>query len=98
MESNDLIKVQQFCTLYDIPVSFINSLNEFELIEIVTIRETQCINQNHIKEVEKMIRLHYDLDINMEGIDVISKLLKQIESLQEKIIDLNNSLIFYEDK
>lgn len=40
METKYLISIQQFCTHYRIPISFIASLNEFELVKIITIQET----------------------------------------------------------
>ena len=36
--------------------------------------------------------LHYDLDINLEGIDAIYNLIKKIESLNEHILELRNKL------
>ena len=98
METQDLISIQRFCTHYNIPVSFINSLDEFELIEVVTVQEVQCISKNQIKDIEKMIRLHYELNINLEGIDAICNLLDQVESLQDKVNELSNRLNFYERK
>jgi hypothetical protein len=92
MELTNLISVQQFCTHYKVPVSFINQLQELELIEIITVQETLCIPKSQIKEVEKMIRLHYDLEINIEGVDVVYNLLKKVETLQEEILILNNKL------
>ena len=98
METKDLISIQQFCSHYKIPISFITSLNEFELIEIVMFKEMQFINKTQIREIEKMIRLHYELDINLEGMDAVYNLLKQVASLQEEIVELTNKLKFYEDK
>ena len=49
----------------------------------------------HKKQVEKMIRLHYDLNINLEGVDVIYNLLNQVNSLKKEITDLQNKLLFY---
>jgi hypothetical protein len=95
MELKNLISVQQFCIHYQVPVSFINQLQEFELIEIITIEETLCFPKSQIKEVEKIIRLHYELQINLEGIDAIYNLLKQVELLQEENIVLKNKLNFY---
>ncbi len=97
METNDIISLQKLCTYYNIPFSFINALNEFELIEIVIIQETQCIYKTQIKDIEKMIRFHYELDINIEGIDAIYNLLNQVKSLKDEINELNNRLNLYED-
>ena len=43
------------------------------------------------------MRIHYDLEINFEGLDAIYNLLNQVESLKEEITLLHNKLRFYED-
>lgn len=95
MDTNDLISISQFCKHHNIPISFLKSLNEFELVEIITTKEELYIQTTQISSVEKLIRLHYELDINIEGIQVVHNLLKQVESLQKEIVDLNNRLSFY---
>ncbi|AOW16844.1 hypothetical protein LPB03_04890 [Polaribacter vadi] len=97
MELTNLISVQQFCKHYKVPVSFINQLQELELVEIITMEETLCFPKSQIKEVEKIIRLHYELQINLEGVDAIYSLLKRVETLQDEIVMLNNKLNFYEN-
>lgn len=97
MNPNDLISIQRFCRNYNIPFSFITKLSEYELIEIIENSDELYIHKTQIKDVEKMIRLHFELDINIEGVDVIKNLLKQIELLQNDISSLNNRLGFYED-
>jgi len=96
METKDKISVQQLCIHYNIPISFVIALSEFELIEIMTIHEIEYISITQIRTIEKMIHWHFELDINMEGIDVVYNLLKQIESLQDEIITLDNRLKFHE--
>jgi len=97
METNDLISIQLFCAHYRISTSFIEALNEYELVEIVTIQETPCINKSQIREIEKMIHFHDELDINIEGIEVIYNLLRQIKTLQKESVLLRNRLEIYED-
>lgn len=91
MEDN-MIAVEQFCLYYKIDISFIESLNEFGLIKIIPVNESRFLYEHQIKEVEKMMRLHYDLDINMAGIDAISHMLKRIDALQQEISVLKNRL------
>jgi hypothetical protein len=97
MNTQDYILIQQFCSHYNVPVSFIDALKEFELIDIIPINNELYIDKTLIKDVEKLIRLHYDLDINLEGIHAITNLLKHVEDLQNEIVGLNNRLNFYED-
>ena len=92
MEAQNLISTQCFCEYYDVPIQFITELKEYELIEVIVAENQDYIKIAHIKQVEKMIRLHYDLNINLEGVDVIYNLLNQVDSLIKEIIDLKNKL------
>ena len=97
METNNFISIRQICVHYNLSMSFIDTLRDYDLIEVVRIRDITCINKSHIKDLERIIRLHYELEINLEGIDAIYNLLKQVEFLQEDIIKLSNRLKRYED-
>jgi len=88
----EIILIQKFCSEYDIPVSFIEALSEYDLI---TIDNNQTIPIEQINTIEKMIRLHYDLDINFEGLQAVHNLLNQIEELKEEVRSLNTRLEFY---
>ena len=97
METKNLISIQQFCKHYNVPITFIKALDEYALVEIIVANSENYLKITQLNEVEKMLRLHYDLDINLEGIDAIYNLLKQVESLQEEIVSLKNRLNFYEN-
>ena len=95
MENITIISVQQLCTHYDIPVSFVESLSDYDLIEVVQHGGTQYIQSEQIRMIEKLIRLHYDLEINVEGLDVVSNLIEQIQELKNEVNLLKNELRFY---
>jgi hypothetical protein len=96
MDTTHLISIQQFCSHYNVPVSFIDALREYELVEITITDREHYLKTNQLNDIEKMMRLHYDLDINLEGIDAIYNLLKQVEDLQNEIMKLRNKINFYE--
>lgn len=93
--THELIAQEECCLQYNIEVTFIQTLNEYGLIEMITIEEKPFIPVSQLHELEKFIRLHYDLDINMEGIDVIANLLSKVKKLQNEIGDLKNRLQVY---
>ena len=97
MEVTDLISIKTFCTNYNISDTFINALQEYELIEIVVSDNVNYIKTTQINELEKMIRLHFELNINLEGLDAVYNLLQRLESLQNEVTTLNNKLRMYED-
>lgn len=96
MKTNNLILIDQFCSHHQIEFSFINSLHEFGLIEVIVFEDNKYLSHEQLKDVEKMMRLHYELDINMEGIDVVSNLLKRISDLQQELIISQNKLRVFE--
>ena len=96
METNYLIAVDEFCANHNIEISFISSLQQTGLIEITTIKEEEFIDPGQLLQLEKIVRLYYELDINLEGIETINYLLKRISSLQDEIVSLRNKLRIYE--
>lgn len=96
MPAKRKIQVEQFCTTYNIEVAFIRSLSEHGLTEISVIDDIPYISEKNIKGLERMIRMHYDLDINIEGIEAISHLLNRMDRLHEELRILKNRLQFYE--
>lgn len=50
----------------------------------------------NLNDLEKIARLHYYLDINIEGIDTVINLLNRINDMQDEISLLWNRLKLYE--
>ncbi len=90
------IPVQQFCFHYNIPRSFIDSLTEMELVNVVEVDNDRHISVNDIAHIEKLMRLHYELNVNLEGLDIINNLIKQIQTLERELHRLRNKIEFYE--
>ncbi|HRO46144.1 chaperone modulator CbpM [Agriterribacter sp.] len=90
--TEELITPEACCAHYHIELTFIQSLSEYGLIEIISVEEKQFIHNEQLRGLEKFIRLHYELGINMEGIDAIAHLLRKMENMQEEITLLKNKL------
>lgn len=96
MEPEQFIMAEKFCDSHEIELSFLSSLNEFGLIDIILIEEKKLIAESQLPKLEKLVRLHYDLQINLEGIDAIANLLERINGIQEENTILKNRLRLYE--
>lgn len=92
MENNRLIAIEHLCAHYQIEVSFVHALNDYGLITVIRSEEGQFVEEDHLADIEKMMRLHYELDINMAGIDAIGHLLKRLHESQRDIQRLKNRL------
>ena len=96
MQKENLIPANEFCLHHNIEISFISSLQDYGLIECIIIDDNPFIAASQLTELEKLLRFHYDLDINLEGIDVIIHLLNRLKSMQEEMAVLKNRLRLYE--
>jgi len=90
MKAEDLIPIEQICANYNVELTFIDSLHDLGLVEIITIKQTRFVEKDHMSDIEKMMRLHYDLGINLEGIDAVAHLLKKMKELEEEVKTLKN--------
>lgn len=92
METTNLVLIEHFCSNCDVDFSFINSLNDCGLIEIIVVNDKKYISNQQLKKVEQAVHFYYELNINIEGIDVIHNLLNQITDLQEELRITKNKL------
>lgn len=92
----NLIPASIFCSQHRIEVSFIHSLQDYGLIETTTTEQEVFLQADQLQEIERLMRLHYDLHINLEGIDAVTQLLKRLEKMQEELTYLKNRLRLYE--
>ncbi|MBP8792695.1 MAG: chaperone modulator CbpM [Lutibacter sp.] len=97
MNLDNLITINNLCENYKIEISFLSNLKDFDLIEIVTIEQVQYIHQDKINDLEKIIRIHNELGVNMEGIDVVFNMLSKINELENELNSVRNRLSLYEN-
>jgi len=91
-----LVPTKTICTHYNIEISFVDELSKMGLIQIEVIEHDQFIHQDQIGDLEKIIRLHHELDLNLEAIDVVFNLLEKERKLRKELITLKNRLRLYE--
>ena len=97
MEIENLIQVEAFCLCHDIHPSFVHNLSDLGLIEVTTIETHHYLFKEHTGDIERMLRMHQELGINIEGIDAITHLLNRVKSLHEELRIVKNRLRLYED-
>jgi hypothetical protein len=98
MHTEEMISADEFCIHYNIEKSFIYSLNKSGLLEIIIIEEKVFVPVHELSQLEKLVRLYYEMDINLEGIETITYLLKRMNEMQQQIMHLKNKLSKYENE
>lgn len=98
MKQEHLISTETICTHFDIEISFVETLNHMGLIKVEVIDESKFVHKDRIADLEKILRLHHELNVNLEGIDVVLNLLEKERALREEVLLLKNRLKFYEER
>lgn len=93
-----MIPADEFCIHHKIELSFIYSLKESGLLDISTQEEQVFVPVSQLHQLEKLARLYYEMDINLEGIETITHLLQRMQDMQQQIRQLSNRLSRYEDE
>lgn len=85
METVNRISVEECCVYYNVEIAFIHQLDEYGLIELNRSDETVFIAFEQLSDLEKYMHLHYELEINMEGLETIKHLLDRVHDLQKEV-------------
>lgn len=91
------IAIEVFCQRQGIEPVFVRALHERGLIVVIAEQEAHFIAVDQLPRLEQLARMHYDLDINLEGIEAISHMLERMERLQEDMRTLRARLRLYEE-
>ncbi|MBO0934188.1 chaperone modulator CbpM [Fibrella aquatilis] len=96
MLTNSPILVRDFCVYHRIDVTFVDALERHGLIDFILIEQVPYLQPDQLTRLERFVRLHQDLAIAPDDLDVVANLLDQIESLQSQLTHLQTRLRFYE--
>ena len=97
MDTEKYIPVLHLCDLYQIEISFFKDLNEEGLIELVSRQNSMYVHEDKLYKVERIIRIYRELNVNIEGIDVVLNLLEKVDKLQNEVNSMQSRLRLYED-
>ncbi|MDB5087473.1 MAG: hypothetical protein JWR09_1467 [Mucilaginibacter sp.] len=86
----NLIATKEICTYHDVEYTFINSLGEAGLVKLKVVKKDTYVPETELQKLEKMIRMHHELEINVAGIEAIIHLLDRVEQMQEELRVLRN--------
>ncbi len=92
----NFIRLKEICSHYKVEDSFLEQVEKAGLVEISIYEEERYLHLNHINHIEKILRLHTELSVNIEGIDVIFNLLDKMDRLQDELNEARDKLDLYE--
>ena len=76
------ISREDIVRLYNIEVTFFNDLEASGLIQTEVIAGTTYLHYDQLSAFEQFTNWHYDLEVNMAGLEIIHHLLQHIHQLR----------------
>jgi hypothetical protein len=86
------IRITDFCRGHALEESFLYDLHAVELIEILEVERHPVIRYSELDRLERLVRLHRDLDIGPQGLMAVDHLLHRMDRLQQEVLELRRSL------
>ncbi|MBS1582873.1 MAG: MerR family transcriptional regulator [Bacteroidetes bacterium] len=96
MSTEPLIPMDLYCRHEELDITFVQALTERGLIHVVMQEERSYIASDQLARLEQLARMHFDLDINLEGIEAISHMLERVDRMQQEMRALQERLRVYE--
>lgn len=81
---SERISREELVRIYNIEITFFDSLQESGLLKTESENEITYLLYDELPAFERFANLHYDLEVNLAGLEVISHLLNKLEKLREE--------------
>ena len=97
---SERISIEEIVRIYRIDNHFLNDLIQSELLHPQTENSTQYIVYEELSHLERFTNWHYDLEINLPGIEIIHNLLNKMEALRNenrKLLNKKDESSHWED-
>lgn len=85
---NERISREELVRIYNVEITFFDSLEEAGLLKTETENDIKYLMFDELSTFEKFTNWHYDLEVNLAGLEVIKHLLDQLEKLQQERLGL----------
>ncbi|NPA07572.1 MAG: MerR family transcriptional regulator [Chlorobi bacterium] len=95
---SERISREELVKIYNVEITFFDELVNSGLLNIHTENEIRYVMYEDLPMFERFTNWHYDLEINLPGLEVIHEMLKKMEDLRQRNRELMNKLSAVGDK
>ncbi|MGA9211718.1 chaperone modulator CbpM [Kaistella sp.] len=81
---NDRISREELVRIYNIEITFFDSLEESGLLKTETENEVTYLLYEELPAFERFTNWYYDLEVNLPGLEIMHQLLEKMESLRNE--------------
>ncbi|MBD3906818.1 chaperone modulator CbpM [Chryseobacterium sp. Ch-15] len=80
---SERISREELVQIYNIEITFFDELVDSGLLNIETDNEIRYLMYEDLPTFERFTNWHYDLDINLPGLEVINSMLQKMKNLNQ---------------
>ncbi len=91
------ISREELVKLYNIEIRFFDELEEYGLISIEKENNTKYLIYDELDAFERFANWHYDLDINLPGLELLNQMMQKMENLQRENRILVGRMVSFSD-
>jgi len=95
---SERISREELVKIYNVEITFFDELVDVGLLNVETENEIRYLLYDDLPVFERFTNWHYDLEINMPGLEVINDMLIRIKNLKKENRDLMNKLSAINDQ
>lgn len=95
---NERISREELVRIYNIEITFFDDLVEYGLLTVYIEDDIHYLMYEDLPDLEKFANWHYDLEINLPGLEVIHNMLKKLDTLKRRNRELMNKLSAISDQ
>ncbi|MDQ0593183.1 chaperone modulatory protein CbpM [Chryseobacterium ginsenosidimutans] len=95
---SERISREELVKIYNIEITFFDELVDSGLLNTQMENEIRYVMYEDLPAFERFTNLHYDLEINLPGLEVIHDMLKKMEDLKKKNRELLTKLSIMSDR
>lgn len=89
---SEKISREELVKIYSVEITFFDELVDYGLLKPQTENNVQYLLYEDLGDFEKFTNWHYDLEINLPGLEVIHSMLGKVKDLQNRNRELLNKL------
>ncbi len=86
------ISREELVRIYNVEITFFDSLEQAGLLSPITENEQKYLLYEDLQAFERFMNWHYDLEVNLPGLEVIQHLLQKMEELRSDNVRLHRRL------
>lgn len=92
MAAKKYIYIRDFCQGHSLEEGFLYELHEYELLRIEEVDSRPAFRRRDLERLERLIRLHRDLEIGPQGLQAVQHLLDRLDRLEAEVWQLRRRL------